>query len=236
MLEVKDFSKMYKGAKDYSAKNISFTVKDGEVCGLVGSNGAGKSTLIKSIVGIQPFQEGSICIDGFDILKQPQDAKRRIGYVPDDHTVYDKLTGREYVDYIGSIYGASKEMKQDVLENLAAYFNIDFALDTQIANYSHGMKQKICLLGSLVHSPSLWVLDEPMVGLDPQTMEKLIELIRNYANKGNTVLFSSHNLDVVQKVCDTVAFIRHGELISFLDLRTVGAFDLDAYYKKVNQV
>ncbi len=236
MLEVKDFSKMYKGAKDYSAKNISFTVKDGEVCGLVGSNGAGKSTLIKSIVGIQPFQEGSICIDGFDIAKQPQDAKRRIGYVPDDHTVYDKLTGREYVDYIGSIYGASKEMKQDVLENLAAYFNIDFALDTQIANYSHGMKQKICLLGSLVHSPSLWVLDEPMVGLDPQTMEKLIELIRNYANKGNTVLFSSHNLDVVQKVCDTVAFIRHGELVSFLDLRTVGAFDLDAYYKKVNQV
>ena len=236
MLEVKDFSKMYKGAKDYSAKNISFTVKDGEVCGLVGSNGAGKSTLSKSIVGIQPVQEGSICIDGFDILKQPQDAKRRIGYVPDDHTVYDKLTGREYVDYIGSIYGASKEMKQDVLENLAAYFNIDFALDTQIANYSHGMKQKICLLGSLVHSPSLWVLDEPMVGLDPQTMEKLIELIRNYANKGNTVLFSSHNLDVVQKVCDTVAFIRHGELISFLDLRTVGAFDLDAYYKKVNQV
>lgn len=236
MLEVKDFSKMYKGAKDYSAKNISFTVKDGEVCGLVGSNGAGKSTLIKSIVGIQPFQEGSICIDGFDIAKQPQDAKRRIGYVPDDHTVYDKLTGREYVDYIGSIYGASKEMKQDVLENLAAYFNIDFALDTQIANYSHGMKQKICLLGSLVHSPSLWVLDEPMVGLDPQTMEKLIELIRNYANKENTVLFSSHNLDVVQKVCDTVAFIRHGELVSFLDLRTVGAFDLDAYYKKVNQV
>ena len=227
---------MYKGAKDYSAKNISFTVKDGEVCGLVGSNGAGKSTLIKSIVGIQPFQEGSICIDGFDISKQPQDAKRRIGYVPDDHTVYDKLTGREYVDYIGSIYGASKEMKQDVLENLAAYFNIDFALDTQIANYSHGMKQKICLLGSLVHSPSLWVLDEPMVGLDPQTMEKLIELIRNYANKGNTVLFSSHNLDVVQKVCDTVAFIRHGELISFLDLRTVGALDLDAYYTKVNQV
>ena len=236
MLEIKGFSKMYKGAQYYSAKNISLSVKNGEVCGLVGSNGAGKSTLIKSIVGIQPFQEGTICIDDFDIVKQPQKAKQRIGYVPDDHTVYDKLTGREYVDYIGSIYGASRAMKKDVLENLAAYFNIDFALDTQIANYSHGMKQKICLLGSLVHRPSLWVLDEPMVGLDPQTMEKLVSLIRRYANKGNTVLFSSHNLDVVQKVCDTVAFIRHGELISFLDLRTLGVFDLDIYYKQVNRV
>lgn len=236
MLEIKGFSKIYKGAQVYSAKNISLTVHNGEVCGLVGSNGAGKSTLIKSIVGIQPFQEGSIQVDGADIVKQPEKAKRRIGYVPDDHTVYDKLTGREYVDYMGSIYGATRAMKEDVLKNLAEYFSIGYALDMQIANYSHGMKQKICILGSLVHRPALWVLDEPMVGLDPQTMEKLVGLIRSYANKGNTVLFSSHNLDVVQKVCDTVAFIRHGELISFIDLRTVGLFDLDYYYKQVNRV
>ena len=160
MLEIKGFSKIYKGAQVYSAKNISLTVNNGEVCGLVGSNGAGKSTLIRSIVGIQPFQEGSIQIDGADIVKQPQKAKSRIGYVPDDHTVYDKLTGREYVDYMGSIYGATRAMKEDVLKNLAEYFSIGYALDMQIANYSHGMKQKICILGSLVHRPALWVLDE----------------------------------------------------------------------------
>lgn len=236
MLIIENFSKMYKGSQIYSAKNISFAVKNGEVCGLVGSNGAGKSTLIKSIVGILPFQEGRITVAEYDISRQPQKAKRCIGYVPDDHTVYDKLTGREYVDYMGSIYGATREMKKDALENLAAYFEIAHALDKQIAHYSHGMKQKICLLGSLVHRPSLWVLDEPMVGLDPQTMEKLTGLIRSYADKGNTVLFSSHNLDVVQKVCDTVAFIRHGELVSFLDLRTIGLFDLEYYYKQVNRV
>ena len=236
MLKIEKYSKKYRNNDAYSAKDINLTVEKGEVCGLVGSNGAGKSTIIKAVTGILPFDEGTITLEGYDIVRQPEQAKRLIGYVPDDHTVYEKLTGREYVNYIGSLYGASKEQKRRAVEELAETFGIAHALDVQIANYSHGMKQKICILGSLVHEPMLWVLDEPMVGLDPQTMILLRNFIRKYADDGHIVLFSSHNLDTVQKVCDKVAFIRAGELISLTDLRNEKDFDLEAYYLKATEV
>lgn len=234
MLVIENFSKKYLRNPNYSARNINLTVNEGEVCGLVGSNGAGKSTIIKSLIGVLPFTKGTITICGYDIVKQPEEAKRRIGYVPDDHSVYDKLTGREYVNYIGSLYGATKQQKQKAIEETAKLFEIDHALDEQIAGYSHGMKQKICLLGALVHEPSLWVLDEPMVGLDPQTMATLRAFIRGYADSGHAVLFSSHSLDTVQKTCDKAAFIRKGELVDIIDLRDRKDFDLDAYFMKIN--
>lgn len=236
MLKIEKYSKKYRNNDAYSAKEIDLIAEAGEVCGLVGSNGAGKSTIIKAVTGILPFDEGTITLEGYDIVRQPEQAKRLIGYVPDDHTVYEKLTGREYVNYIGSLYGASKEQKRRAVEELAVTFGIAHALDVQITNYSHGMKQKICILGSLVHEPMLWVLDEPMVGLDPQTMILLRNFIRKYADDGHIVLFSSHNLDTVQKVCDKVAFIRAGELISLTDLRNEKDFDLEAYYLKATEV
>lgn len=219
MLQVINFSKKYKGAKRYSAKNISFQAPDGKVVGLVGSNGAGKSTTIKSIVGILPFSEGQIIVNGFDIAKEPVKAKQTIGYVPDDHSVYEKLTGKEYVNYLGSLYGVAKDVKQSRLDHYAELFKISADLNNQISSYSHGMKQKICLIGALIHEPKLWVLDEPMMGLDPTTMDEVKKCIREYAQKGNTVLFSSHNLDVVEKICDMVGIIFNGELVDFIDLK-----------------
>lgn len=236
MLQVINFSKRYAKNKNYSARNINFSVPTGKIVGLVGSNGAGKTTIIKSIIGVLPFTEGTITVGGFDVAKQSDKAKRLIGYVPDDHTVYDKLTGREYINYIGSLYGATKKQKQYAVTELAQRFEIAHALDLQIAGYSHGMKQKICILGALVHSPKLWILDEPMVGLDHQTMMSLCNFIRGYADGEHSVLFSSHNLEVVSKICDQVVFIKKGELINVVDLTEEKDFDLDRYYMEVNEV
>ncbi len=235
ILEVSDFSKKYKNNKNYSARHVSFTVAAGEVVGLVGSNGAGKSTIIKSVIGVLPFTAGTIKVGGFDVVKQSEKAKKIIGYVPDDHSVYEKLTGREYVNYIGSLYGATKEQKKYVTETLAEKFDIAYALDKQIAGYSHGMRQKICILGALVHEPKLWILDEPMVGLDHQTMTLLCDYIRGYAGEDKCVLFSSHNLEVVGRICDKIIFIREGELQSIVDLRKEQDFDLSAYYTRLNE-
>ena len=236
MLEVKNFFKKYPANDKYSAMDITFSVKAGEVVGLVGSNGAGKSTIIKSVIGVLPFQEGEIKINGFDINNESEEAKRHIGYVPDDHSVYDKLTGREYINYIGSLYGATKEQKEYATNELAKKFDIFYALETQIANYSHGMKQKICIIGALVHKPSLWVLDEPMVGLDPQAMNLLVKFIRNYADDNHAVLFSSHSLETVKKACDVVIFIRKGQIVKTVDLRKNKDFDLEKEFMKINEV
>ncbi len=235
MLEVIDFSKKYRNNKNYSAQHINFSVSVGEVVGLVGSNGAGKSTIIKSIIGVLPFTEGKIVIGGFDLAKQPEKAKKLVGYVPDDHSVYEKLTGREYINYIGSLYGATKAQKQYIVTELAERFEISHALDQQIAGYSHGMRQKICILGALTHDPKLWILDEPMVGLDHQTMNLLCDFIRTYAaDKKHAVLFSSHNLEVVRNTCDKVVFIRRGQVANIVDLRVEKDFDLNKYYTELN--
>ena len=238
MLIIDKFSKKYKGAEIYSAKNISFTVHNGEIVGLVGSNGAGKSTLIKSITGVLPFEEGKIVLDDINIKENPVKAKKLIGYAPDDHTVYDKLTGREYVDYMGSIYGVKKKEKQTVLDNLSKRLFIEHALDNQIGSYSHGMKQKICLIGSVIHTPKLWVLDEPTVGLDPQTMDELMVMIKEHAKKGNSVLFSSHNLNVVKKNCDKVVFIVKGRVASIINMHRpdIDRIDFEGFFRKLNGI
>ena len=236
MLEVKNFSKKYFGSENYSVSNVSFSVSAGEIVGLVGSNGAGKSTIIKSIIGVLPFSEGEITINGFDINTQSEQAKKQIGYVPDDHSVYEKLTGREYINYMGSLYGATKEQKQYAVTELAKKFEIANALDTQISGYSHGMKQKICLIGALVHNPALWILDEPMVGLDPQTMVLLVKFIKKYADENHAVLFSSHSLDTIKKACDVVIFIKKGEIVSKVDLRENKDFDLRKAFMEINEV
>lgn len=236
MLKVKNLSKKYPGNDRYSAHNIRLSVEAGQVVGLVGSNGAGKSTIIKSIIGVLPFQEGTIKVGGFDIVKQSEQAKKLIGYVPDDHSVYEKLTGREYINYMGSLYGATKEQKQFAVTELAEKFDIAYALDNQIASYSHGMKQKICILGAIVHRPALWILDEPMVGLDPQTMALLVKFIRAYADDSHAVLFSSHSLETVKKACDKVVFIKHGEVAKKVDLTKNPDFDLQKTFMELYEV
>lgn len=238
LLEIKRFSKKYKGSKQYSAHNINLKVEDGKILGLLGNNGAGKSTIIKSVVGVLPISEGQIVVNGFDMANNPVSAKRTLGYVPDDHAVYEKLTGREYVNFMGNLYNVPKQLKQERLTYYANLFKISDDLDNQISNYSHGMKQKICLIGSLIHQPKLWVLDEPMIGLDPTSMAELKACIIDYAQKGNTVLFSSHNLDVVEKLCDDVAIIAKGKLVAYFNIKEVkknSEFDLEKLFNQLNK-
>lgn len=219
MLKVSNFYKKYKGATRYSAENISFEVPNGKVLGLLGKNGAGKSTTIKSICGIFPFDKGQIIVNGFDVQKQPVKAKATIGYTSDDHSIYEKLGGRECLNFMGSLFGVSKADKEKWIHYYAKKFDIEYALEKQIASYSHGMKQKICLVASLLHRPKLWVLDEPMLGLDPQTKKVVMDYIREYADEGNSVLFSSHDIYTVSQICDYVAIINKGHLVDLIDMK-----------------
>lgn len=214
MIKITNLSKKYKNAQDFAVKNLNLEVKDGEVFGFIGSNGAGKSTTIKCITGILPYSVGDIEIAGYDLAKNPIEAKKNIGYVSDNHSVYDKLTGRQYVNFLADVYGVSKDLRDQRLNSLANRFGLQDKLDNTIKSYSHGMKQKICVIGALIHEPKVWILDEPLTGLDPKSAKELKELMREHCEKGNVVFFSSHVLEVVEKLCDRVAIIKNGEIIA----------------------
>jgi len=218
-LKVKNLYKVYQNAKYISARNISFEVVDGEIFGFLGVNGAGKSTTIKCITGIIPHTAGKIEICGHDIKKDPFKAKSSFGFVPDNHAVYDKLTGREYVSYIASIYKVPSFEFKPRFDELVAKFNLQNSINNQIMSYSHGMKQKISIIGALIHKPKLWILDEPMVGLDPQSILDVKNYMREYAAAGNSVIFSSHALDTVEKLCDRALIIHGGTVIALIDLK-----------------
>lgn len=218
MITITNLSKKYKNAEEYAVKNLNLTINDGEVFGFIGSNGAGKSTTIKCIIGILPFNEGTIEVAGYDLAKDAISAKKNIGYVSDNHSVYDKLSGREYVNFLANVYGVSKEVRDSRLNDLALRFDLLDKLDSPIKSYSHGMKQKICVIGALIHEPKVWVLDEPLTGLDPKSAKELKELMREHCEKGNVVFFSSHVLEVVEKLCDRVAIIKNGEIIALFTM------------------
>lgn len=218
MLTIKNLRKKYANSNTYSVDNINLELKKGEIFGFLGKNGAGKSTTIKCLTGILPFDEGNIEICGFDIKKQPIKAKLQIGYVPDNHSVIEKLTGREYVNYVADLYRVGDERAQRI-KYFLEMFNLEQAVDKQIKSYSHGMKQKICIIAALIHNPRLWVLDEPMMGLDPQSMTDIINYMIEHCKKGNTVFFSSHNLDLVKKLCDRASIISDGKIVEELELK-----------------
>jgi ABC-2 type transport system ATP-binding protein len=218
MLKIKNLRKKYSNSSTYSVDNINIELKKGEIFGFLGKNGAGKSTTIKCMTGILPFDEGKIEICGYDIQKQSIKAKLQIGYVPDNHSVIEKLTGREYVNYVADLYRVGEERKERI-EYLIKMFSLEEAVDKQIKSYSHGMKQKICIIAALIHNPKLWVLDEPMMGLDPQSMTDIINYMIEHCKKGNTVFFSSHNLDLVKKICDRAAIISDGKIVEELELK-----------------
>ncbi|MCQ2409299.1 MAG: ABC transporter ATP-binding protein [Clostridia bacterium] len=218
MLKVSNLKKVYPKSDRVAVDNISFDCKAGEIFGFLGQNGAGKSTTIKCLTGILPFDSGSIEVCGYDIAKEPIKAKMNMGYVPDNHSVYEKLTGREYVYYVADLYKVSKEDREERLNKFLKLFKLEFAVDRQIKSYSHGMKQKICIIAALIHDPKLWVLDEPMMGLDPQSIAEIIAYMKEHCAKGNTVFFSSHNLDLVKKLCHRAAIVNDGHLIEIVDL------------------
>ncbi len=219
MLKVENLIKTYGNSKEPTVKGISFDVKDGEIFGFLGSNGAGKTTSIKCICGILPFKEGEVYIDGISLKENPREAKLKLAYISDNHAVFERLTGREYVNHIANLYNTPKEEREKVVDRLLDAFNLKHAYDNQIKSYSHGMKQKINVIAGLVHNPKLWVLDEPLLGLDPQSAMELKRIMREHADAGNTVFFSSHILEVVENLCDRVGIIFKGKLVALADLK-----------------
>jgi len=226
-LKVQHLFKHYNGAKYISARDINFEVNEGEIFGFLGVNGAGKSTSIKCITGIIPFTSGKIEICGFDNKTDPYNAKKCFGFVPDNHAVYDKLTGAEYVNYIADLYGVPEDVRKERFEMLCNKFKIGHAVNNQIMSYSHGMKQKISITGALIHMPKLWILDEPMVGLDPQSIFEVKQYMKEYAKMGNSVFFSSHNLDTVQAMCDRAVIVHGGIVIADINLHDYNATGKD---------
>ncbi|MUK88774.1 ATP-binding cassette domain-containing protein [Ornithinibacillus sp. L9] len=214
MIEIKDVSKDFAGKKR-AIDSLNLTIPDGKIVGFLGPNGAGKSTTIKMMTGILPIDDGSITLNGHDIEKQPLQAKKIFGYVPDQPDMFLRLRGIEYLNFIGDIFDIPVDIRKEQIETLTETFNIHDALGDYIQTYSHGMRQKIIVTGVLLHDPDIWILDEPLTGLDPKSAYMLKEMMREHANKGNTVFFSSHGLEVVEQLCDEVAIIHNGKLLFY---------------------
>lgn len=209
-LEIKNLTKQYHAAPKPAVDNLSVSCYPGEIVGLLGHNGAGKSTTLKCVTGILPYSKGEIFINGYNIEKEPVKAKSTFGYVSDKHDVFVKLTGMQYVDFMANAYGVSIADRKARLDRLEEVFQLGDRIFDTINDYSHGMRQKICMMGSLIHNPKLWILDEPMIGLDPLTSQRVSEFMKNYARQGNCILFSSHNINSVQKLCDRAVIIQNG--------------------------
>jgi len=211
MIELSGLSKSY--GKKKAIDGLSLTLGPGEVFGLLGPNGAGKSTTIKMITGILKPDSGTVTLDGKDIVKEPEEAKRTFGFVPDTPDLFLGMKGGEYLAFLASLYPGSKEEKKEKALALARAFRIEEALKDPIGSYSHGMRQKILIVGSLLNDPSNWILDEPMTGLDPESAFLVKEKMKEFSQEGKTVLFSTHVLDVAEKVCDRVGILSKGKLL-----------------------
>ena len=212
MIKIENVTKSYvKGKK--SVDNLNLEIKNGEIFGFLGPNGAGKTTTIKMITGILNPDEGDILIDGKSIEKEPLEAKKRFGFVPDSPDMFLKLRGIEYLNFLAEIYELPVELKKERIEKLSKKFEIYNNLNEQIESYSHGMRQKIVICGALLSNPKNWILDEPMTGLDPKSSFDLKEMMREHSRNGNTVFFSTHVLEVAEKLCDRVGIINHGKLV-----------------------
>ena len=213
MLEIKNLSKTYKGGKK-AVDSLSLTVESGDIYGFIGHNGAGKTSTIKCVVGIHDFEEGEILIDGVSVKENPLLCKQKIAYVPDNPDLYEYLTGIQYLNFVADIFGISKKDREERIQKEADMFELTEALGDLISSYSHGMKQKLALIGALIHEPRLLVLDEPFVGLDPQATFLLKNRMHELCKQGTAVFFSTHVLDVAERLCNKVAIIRQGQLIA----------------------
>ncbi len=212
-LEVSHLYKKYPGSDNDALVDMTFKLERGHIYGFLGKNGAGKSTTLKAIVGIHPFERGSINVCGFDVVNEPQKAKMTIGYVPDNYALYENLTGRQYIEYMATIYKVGKKEMETRSRKLVKALEMEKNYDLPMRDYSHGMKQKITIIGALIHEPKVWILDEPMTGLDPNSIFQIKETMHEYAKKGNIVFFSSHIIDVVNNLCDKVIIIKNGRLL-----------------------
>lgn len=212
MLEIKNFSKSYSN-NSKAVDNISLNVDDGEIFGFIGHNGAGKTTTIKCVCGILRFTDGDILLDGTSIKKDAYKCKLNMSYMPDNPDLYESLTAIEYLNFIGDMYEMPSDVRLKQIQHLAKELDMESHLGDTISSFSHGMKQKIVLISSFMHSPRLIVMDEPFVGLDPAASYTLKKMMREHCNNGNSIFFSTHVLEVAEKLCDSVGIMNHGQLI-----------------------
>lgn len=226
MIEIKNVTKIY-GGKHKAVDQISLTIPTGEIIGFIGPNGAGKTTTIKMITGVLNPDEGEILINGKNIVKDPLNAKKEFGIVPDNADIFLRLKGIEYLNFMGDIYEVESNVRKERIEHFAKVFEMEDALNDKILSYSHGMRQKIVIMGVLISDPNVWILDEPMTGLDPQSSFSLKEIMKEHAQKGNTVFFSTHVLEVAEKLCDKVAIINKGVIVFFGTLEELQALHPD---------
>ena len=212
MIEISNVTKTY-GGRIRAVDNITFTVEPGCIYGFLGPNGAGKTTTIKLIAGIIRPDSGTVRVCGHDTVREALAAKKSIGFVPDDPNAFLHLKGLEYLKFMGDIYEVDARKRREIIGSLAERFDMTKALGDKIQSYSHGMRQKIVIMGALMHQPRVWLLDEPMTGLDPKSAFELKSMMREHADAGNTVFFSTHVLEVAEKLCDSVAVIGAGRLL-----------------------
>jgi ABC-2 type transport system ATP-binding protein len=220
ILEIKDFSKIYKGGEK-AVDCISLSVEPGDIFAFIGHNGAGKTTTIRSVVGILDFEGGDIFIDGKSINEEPIACKSVIAYIPDNPDLYEHLTGIGYLSFVADIYGVSAKDRERDIKKFGDAFELTPNLGDLIASYSHGMKQKLALIGAFIHRPKLMILDEPFVGLDPKAAVTLKNQMHELCREGGAVFFSTHVLDVAEKLCNKVAMIDHGKIVAYGDMETV---------------
>lgn len=235
MLQIKNLTKIYKGGKE-AVSDLTLSVEAGDICAFIGHNGAGKTTAIKCIVGIHDFDRGEILIDGLSIREQPLECKKRIAYIPDNPDLYEYLTGIQYLNFIADIYGISTADREQRIKEEAAAFEIEQALGDLISSYSHGMKQKLAIISALIHKPKLLILDEPFVGLDPKASLNLKNKMKTICEEGTAIFFSTHVLDVAERLCNKVAIIRNGKLIAAGDTKELtGGSSLESVFMEVTK-
>ncbi len=211
MLRIENLTKSY-GTKK-AADNVTLHIAPGEIYGFIGHNGAGKTTTIKSAIGILDFDEGEVYINGMSVKEHPLECKRQIAYIPDNPDLYDYMTGKQYIDFISDIFGVSKDERKAKTEKYAELFEIKNDLPKAISSYSHGMKQKLAIIAAWVHSPKLIIMDEPFVGLDPKASHILKGMMREVCDNGGAIFFSTHVLEVAEKLCDKIAIISSGVVV-----------------------
>ena len=211
MVEIKGLCKSYDNKR--VADNLDLTINDGEIYGFIGHNGAGKTTTIKCLIGILSFEKGEILIDGLSIKDKPIECKRKIAYIPDNPDLYNYMSGIEYLNFIGDVFKVSQLEREKAIDKYATVFEIKDSLANPISSYSHGMRQKLAIIAAWLHNPDLIIMDEPFVGLDPKASHDLKMMMREFCDNGGSIFFSTHVLEVAEKLCDKVAIIKEGKLI-----------------------
>ena len=213
MLRINNLSKTYKGGKK-AVSNLNIEISSGDIYGFIGHNGAGKTTTIKCVVGIHDFDEGEILIDGVSVKENPIRCKAEIAYIPDNPDIYEYLTGIQYLNFIADVFKVPAEVREERIREYSEIFEITGSLGDLVSSYSHGMKQKLAVISALIHKPKLLILDEPFVGLDPKASHTLKEIMRELCNEGSAIFFSTHVLEVAEKLCDKIAIIKDGKIVA----------------------